>query len=79
MRYVNSPRPVLKFVLHPLIHTFPTRNPSTRYRSQSTLLRFEQRTPTDRTDFLAWPNHQIGFALGAFDGVEFDSFDFVRV
>jgi hypothetical protein len=38
-----------------------------------------QRTPTNRTHFLSWPNHQVGFALGAFDRMEFDSFDFVRV
>ena len=43
------------------------------------LRRSGQFTPTNRTDFLSWPNHQVGFALGAFDGVEFDSFDFVRV
>ena len=50
----------------------------TRCRSQSTLLRFGQRTPTNRTHFFSWPNHQVGFALGAFGGVEFYLFDFRR-
>jgi hypothetical protein len=27
--------------------------------------------------FFSWLNHQISFALGAFDGMEFDSFDLV--
>jgi hypothetical protein len=27
----------------------------------------------------SWLNHQVGFALGAFDRVEFDSLDFIRV
>ena len=40
-----------------------------------TLLKFGQRTPTNRTHFLSWHDHQIDFALGAFDGMEFDSFD----
>ena len=48
----------------------------TRCKSQSTLLRFGQRTPTNRTHFFSWPNHQVGFALGAFDRVEFDAFNF---
>ncbi len=43
------------------------------------LRRSGQFTPTNRTHFLSWLNHQVGFALGAFDSVEFDSFDFVRV
>ena len=45
----------------------------------SMLLRFGQLTPTNRTHFLSWPYHQVGFALGAFDRVEFDSIDFIRV
>ena len=47
--------------------------------SKSPLLRFGQRTPTNRTHFLSGLYHQVGFALGAFDRVEFDSFDFIRV
>ena len=43
--------------------------------SHSTLLRFWQCTPTNGTHFLGWPNHQVGFALGAFDGVELNSSD----
>ena len=46
---------------------------------QSTLLCFGQRTPTHWTHILSWLNHHIGFALGAFDSVEFDSFDLVGV
>ena len=38
-------------------------------------LRFLKRTPRNRTYFLSWPNHQIGFALRASDWVEFDSFN----
>ena len=51
----------------------------TKCRSQSTLLRFGQRTPTNRAHFLSRLYHQVGFALWAFDSVEFDSFDFFRV
>ncbi len=68
-----------KWGLHPLIHTFDRTQSGTRYSYFSTLHRFGQLTPTNRTHFLAWPNHQIGLALGAFDSVEFDSFDIVRV
>jgi len=68
---------VRKFVLHPLIHTFLKSNLAQYIESQSTLLRFGQRTPTNRTHFLRWFNHQVGFALEAFDRVEIDSFDFV--
>jgi hypothetical protein len=35
-----------------------------------------QRIPTNRAGFLSWPNHEVGFALRAFDLVEFHSFDF---
>ena len=65
--------------LHPLIHTFLKSNLAQYIESQSTLLRFGQRTPTNRTHFLSWSNHQVGFAFRAFDRVEFDSFGFVRV
>jgi hypothetical protein len=68
-----------KFALHPLIHTLLKSNLAQNVEIKSTLLRFGQRTPTNRTHFLSWSYHQIGFALGAFDRVEFDSFDFVRV
>ena len=51
----------------------------TKYSCLLTLCRFWQLTSTNRTHFLAWPNHQIGFALVAFDGVESYSFDFVGV
>ena len=44
----------------------------------STLRWFWQLTPTDRTHFIVWLDHQVGFALGAFDAVEFDSLDVVR-
>ena len=47
--------------------------------SQSTLLRFGQRTPTNRTHFIVWPDQWCELALGAFDRVDFGSFDFVRV
>ena len=40
----------------------------TKYSCLSTVRRSGPCTPTNRTDFLAWPNHQIGFALGAFGG-----------
>ena len=43
------------------------------------LIKFGQLAPINRTLFLSWLYHQIGHALGAFDSVEFDSFDFVRV
>jgi len=64
--------------LHPLIHTLLEFDVA-QYMVQSTLLRFGQLVSTNRTHFLSWPNHQVGFALGAFDRVEFDAFDFVRV
>jgi len=38
-----------------------------------------QCVPTNRTHFLSWLNHKVGFALRAFEGIEFDSFDFVRI
>jgi len=41
----------------------------TKYSCFSTLQRSWQRTPANRTHFLSWPNHQIGFALGAFEGI----------
>ena len=63
--------------LHPLIHTLLEITLAQDIESQSTLLRFGQRTPTNRTHFLRWFNHQVGFALEAFDRVEIDSFDFV--
>jgi len=47
----------------------------TRYGCASMLYKFWQCVPTNRTHFLSWLNHQIGLALGAFDRVEFDSFD----
>jgi len=47
--------------------------------SQSTLLRFGQRSPTSRTHFILWPDQWGELALGAFDRVDFDSFDVVRV
>ena len=65
--------------LHPLIHTLLEFGVAPYVERQSTLLRFWQRTPTNRTHFLAWPYHQVGFALGAFDRMECDSFYFVRV
>jgi hypothetical protein len=70
---------VRKFILHPLIHTLLEFDVAQDIESQSTLLRFGQLVSTNRTHFLSWPNHQVGFALGAFDRVEFDAFDFVRV
>ena len=69
----------LLVAFHPLIHTQLPFNLAQNVESQSTLLRFWQLTPTNRTHFLSWLNHQISLALGAFDSVEFDSFDFVRV
>ena len=33
-------------------------------------------TATHKTHFLSWFCHRVGFALGAFDRVEFDSFNF---
>ena len=47
----------------------------TKCRSQSTLLKFGQRTFTNRTHFFSWPNQQIDSAIGAFDRVKYDSFD----
>ena len=59
--------------------TLPTRNLAQDVENQSTLLRFGQYTSTNRTHFLSGLYHQVGFALGAFDRVEFDSIDFIRV
>ena len=64
--------------LYPLIYTLLEFNLA-QDMALSTLLRFWQLTPTNRAHLLSWPYHQIGFALGAFDSLEFDSFDFVRV
>ena len=47
-------------------------NPVQDVESKSTLFRFWQGTSTNRTYFFSWSYHQIGFALGAFDSVEFD-------
>ena len=66
---------VRKCGLHPLIHTLLKFAVAQYVESQSMLLRFGQRTPTDRTNFFSWPNHQVGFALGALDRMEFDSLD----
>ena len=41
------------------------------------LCKFWQRTPTNRTHFIAWLNHRGELALGAFNRLDFDSFDFV--
>ena len=46
---------------------------------KSTLLRFWQFTPTNRTYLLSWLYHQVGFAIGASDRIDFDSFNFFRV
>ena len=35
-----------------------------------------QRIPTNQAKFLGRLNHKINLALGAFDAVEFGSFDF---
>lgn len=51
----------------------------TRYSCISTLLRFVQRTPTNRTRFLRCFDHFGELALGTFDRVDFDSFDFDHV
>ena len=67
------------FILHPLIHTLLLFNLAQDIESHSTLLRFWQRTPTNRTHFLSWLDHEVSLALGAFDRMEFDSFDFVKV
>jgi len=51
----------------------------TRYSYLLTLRRFWQFTPTNRTHFIRWLNHCGELAPGAFDGMDFYSFDFVRV
>ena len=51
----------------------------TRYGCISTLLRSGQRTLTERTRFLRTFNHYGELALGAFNRLDFYSFDFVRV
>jgi hypothetical protein len=48
----------------------------TKYSYLSTLLRFRQRTPTNRTHFFSWPYHEAGLAFRAFDGMELGSFNF---
>jgi hypothetical protein len=65
-----------KFALHPLIHTLLKFNLTQDVEIKSTLLRFWQRTPTNRTHFLIRFDHYGELALGAFDSVELDSFDF---
>ena len=77
IRNVNPPQSQPKWALHPLIHTFLKSNLAQYIESQSTLLRFGQRTPTNRTHFLSWLDHEVSLALGAFDRMEFDSFDIV--
>ena len=47
----------------------------TRYSCISTLHRFWQRTPKNRTYFIFWPSHYGGFSLEADVFSDFDSFD----
>jgi hypothetical protein len=47
--------------------------------SQSSLLRFGQKTPTNRTHFILWPDQCGKLALRAFDRVDFYSFDIISV
>lgn len=48
----------------------------TRYSCDSMFCKYWQPTSTYRTDFFSWPDHQIGFALEAFDSMEFEFFNF---
>jgi hypothetical protein len=58
---------------------FPKIYSGTRCRDRSTLRRFWQLTPTNRTHFLSWLDQWGELALRAFDRVDFYSFDCVRV
>jgi hypothetical protein len=51
----------------------------TKYSCLSTLSRYGQRTPIQRTHSIRWLYYYGELAIRAFDGVDFYSFDFVRV
>lgn len=51
----------------------------TKHSCLLTLLRFWQLAPTNRTHFITWLNQYGELAPGAFDRMDFDFFDFVRV
>jgi hypothetical protein len=51
----------------------------TKYSCFSRLHRFWQQSVTNRTHFVVSQSHEGELALGAFDSVDFYSFDFVRV
>jgi hypothetical protein len=60
VKFPRATRPLIHtfgFATRPLIHTLLEFNLAQYVESQSTLLRFGQRTPTNRTHFLSWPNH----------------------
>jgi hypothetical protein len=75
----KTPEGVAKLCITSLNSHFTPKESGTRCRSELTLLRWGQRTSTNRTHFLSWLNHYVSFALGALEMMEFDSFDFVRV
>ena len=49
------------------------------YTCFSELFRVRQSSPTNRTQSVVWLYHYGELALGAFDGMDFDSFDFVGI
>ena len=51
----------------------------TKYSCLSTLRRFLQRIPINRTGSILWSTHYSKTAFGTFDRLDFYSLDFVRV